>query len=123
MNRLPRLVLLLTLAFTPCVAAQDLGPLVGTWDIEFTFNGNPIQAVLELRHADNALAGTWTGPRGGSDEIESIATDGTTLAFSRQVERQGQTFEISYSATVEDHQMTGTMTTPRGENPFSGRKR
>ena len=116
-------MLLLPLAMTAPIAAQDLDHLVGTWDIEFVARDNPVQAVLEIAHADTGLKGTWTGPRGDSDEIENVATDGKTVSFSRQLERQGQSFELHYTATVEDHKLTGKITTPRGEIPFTGKKR
>ena len=114
-------LLLILVSIVP-LAAQDYGPVVGKWNIEFEFQGNPIRAQLEIERSDEGIRGTWTGPRGQSDEILLAAWDGEHLAFARKLERNGQQFEIHYTATIESHEMKGTIKFPQREIPFTGTK-
>ncbi len=102
---------------------QDLDHLVGTWDMEYEIDGNPSQAVLELRHSEEGLSGTWSVPGYATVDLEMVTTDGKTVSFARTAGPPGQTYEIRYSATVEHDEMKGTMWPPGGENPLAGKKR
>ena len=103
-------------------AAADNSAVVGKWSMELNIQGQTRQIDLEFMEKDGELAGTVTGPQGGTNDLSDVSWDGETLAFKRDINRQGQEFSISYSAKVEDDEMNGTMTTPRGERPFTAKR-
>ena len=105
---------------TPTLAA-DNGAVTGTWSVTMSFQGNQVDVTLMITEEDGSLGGTWTTRRGEST-LSNVAWDGETLTFQRKIERQGMEFELDHTATIDGDKMTGKMTTPRGENEFSGER-
>lgn len=116
------LLAVLTIALT-LVAAPALadGDPAGSWSIELEFQGQAFTVTLAIEKTAEGYAGTWTTPR-GTDELSDVAWDGTNLSFKRHLERQGNEITIEYSATIDGDTMNGTMSAPRGERPFTGKR-
>jgi hypothetical protein len=112
----------LALVLAPSLEAQQQGAaVVGTWSLELEVNGQAVPSQLSLWEEEGSLRGWWSGPRGSSDVDRVQFTDGT-LSFVRAVSVQGQSFEMSFSGAVDGETLGGTLTTPRGEMPVSGRR-
>jgi hypothetical protein len=117
-------ILALALSLTPAAvaAAAENAAVVGKWSLSMDFQGQPVEITLEITQAeDGALGGTWTSPR-GTDSLANVKWDGQELTFTRTLERQGQTFDVQHSATIEGDSMTGKMVLPQREIPFSGKR-
>jgi hypothetical protein len=111
--------------------AQDV---TGTWeitsetqrgsrsfDVTFVQNGVEVEgtAILQMR-------GPPGGGGGGSPQevpITDGAMDGDQLTFTLTMGMGDRTFSQTFTATVSGDTMEGTITTPRGENPFTGTKK
>jgi hypothetical protein len=111
--------------------AQDV---TGTWeitsetqrgsrsfDVTFVQNGAEVEgtAILQMR-------GPPGGGGGGSPQevpITDGAMDGDQLTFTLSMGMGDRTFSQTFTATVSGDTMEGTITTPRGENPFTGTKK
>jgi phage head maturation protease len=79
-------------------------------------------ATMELKQDGNALTGR-VQTRGGWQEIKEGTVDGSSFSFVVELTRQDQTFAIRYSGTLQDDgTLKGTITTPRGENPWTGKR-
>ena len=122
-NRLVWLTaIVIAFALANSSAAADNSAVVGKWSMELSFQGQSRQIDLEFMEKDGELSGTVAGRQGGTNELSDVSWDGETLAFARNINRQGQEFSISYSAKIDGDEMEGTMTTPRGERPFTAKR-
>jgi hypothetical protein len=95
---------------------------VGEWDILLDFQGREVEAKIIVKEGDDkTLSAMFNSPRGEA-EMDNVKIADDTLTFSREMERQGQTFKIEYSAKIVDGKLDGTMETPRGKMKFTGTK-
>lgn len=101
----------------PAAFAGD--SFVGDWEIKQEFRGQERVSTLSITEADGKLAGTWATQRGTNELSDVKVTDGK-LTFVRTMERQGQSFDLNYEATIVDGKLMGKIITPRGEREFVG---
>ena len=94
---------------------------VGKWDVEFEVQGNSITAVLAITESDEGLKGTWTSQR-GETVLSNLKSEGGALSFTRKLDMQGQEMTLENKATIVDGKLTGTIVSPMGEIPFTGKK-
>ena len=124
------ITLLLSAAIASPGAAQDL---TGTWEISTQGGrGGPQTSTLVLAQDGEALTGTMTfslggpgGRGGGSQELEvsNGTVDSNSFSFTVTLSFQGNSFDLSYSGTVDGNEMAGTRGGPRGGGqPFTGEK-
>jgi hypothetical protein len=98
--------------------AADNTKVVGTWALELMYEGQKQAITLEIKTRDDgSLTGTWIGPH-RTNELVDFTWDGTTLTFTRNVNREGTPVALKHKATVEGESMKGTVTAPEGEVPF-----
>lgn len=62
------------------------------------------------------MASDW-----GENEGSDVKVDGNEFSFSTTMETQGGDFTLSWSGTVEDGEMSGTMSTEAFEMSFTGK--
>ena len=55
--------------------------------------------------------------------IHSGSVSGNEITFSMIFSRGDRTMEMTYTGTVEGDEMTGKFVTPRGEVPFTGKRK
>jgi hypothetical protein len=67
------------------------------------------------------LTGTL-GSQRGDMEISDGTIEGNNISFKLVMTRGDRTFEMMYSGTVEGDTITGTMQTPRGEQPWTAQR-
>ena len=101
--------------------AADNSNVVGTWNLELTYEGELQKITLEIREENGKLAGTWVGPH-RTNPLEDFTWDGTTLTFVRNVNREGTPVALKHKATVNGDDMKGTITQPQGDVPFSAKR-
>jgi hypothetical protein len=61
--------------------------------------------------------------RMGEAPVKSGMLHGDQLVFTLEVGRGERTFTQNFVATVTADSMAGTLTTERGENPFTGKRK
>ena len=87
---------------------------------------------------------SWESPRGARTFVVTLAQDGTELTGTAQMERGpgtlsngmmdgndvsftltmgGGRFSLTFEGEVDGDTMAGTLTTPRGESPWTGKKK
>jgi hypothetical protein len=126
---------LLLFAGVQQVQAQDNADLNGTWEISwetargattttFTFeqDGDAFTGVAQMMMGGRPGGGGGGGAR--EVEITDGAIDGDTFTFSMAMGMGERSMTFTFNGTVtDDGQMEGTMTTARGENPFTGKRK
>ena len=55
----------------------------------------------------------------GPNDLSNVKLDGTQLSFTNLLEFDGRSFELNFTGKIEGNTFTGTISTPRGENPIS----
>ena len=104
-------------------AGADTSKVVGTWALELTHQGQTQAITLEIKtKEDGSLTGTWIGPH-RTNELVDFGWDGTTLTFTRNVNREGTPVALKHKATVEGDSMRGAVTAPEGEVPFTAARK
>lgn len=87
-------------------------------------NGGTLTGVAQMAPPPGGRGPRGDGGGGGPREIEVSdgSFDGTTFVFSITRSMRGNTVTEEFVGSVEGGEMTGTVTTPRGEQPFTGRR-
>jgi hypothetical protein len=70
------------------------------------------------KDADGALIGQMITGRGPND-LSDIKIDGAQLSFTNLLEFNGQSVALNFAGKIEANTFTGTLSTPRGDNPVS----
>lgn len=121
----PFLAVLAVAMWTPAQAqevAADQAALSGTWETSWETPRGPMTMQMELKQEGDALTGR-VQTRGGWQEIKNGKTDGVSFSFVLEVARQDQTFAMQYKGSLQDDgTLKGTITTPRGENPWTAKR-
>ena len=115
MNSKPILLLVCVLA---CGGAHA-EDLTGEWTLTLDTPRGVQHPTLAISKEGTAYSGVYTGRMGALD-VESIETDGNTFSFPLQITIPIGTIDVHYSGTVEGDAMTGVVSNPRGEVPFTG---
>jgi hypothetical protein len=86
-----------------------------------------VVGARQIRAQDVDVTGTWElsweNPRGTTTTTFLFAQDGTALTGRAQMAMGGRSMTFTFQGTVTGDTMEGTMTTPRGENPFTGKRK
>lgn len=97
----------------------DFDPYVGTWDMEVDFQGNTIEAELELTLRDRELVGQWRS-RGMDMELTGFRVEGDRLFFKREIP-SGPT--LSFEGRLVDGAIVGVYRGEFGELDVTGKRR
>ncbi len=114
---LSSLVLVVAMLGANASFAADNAAVIGKWDIALNMQGQAVVIALTIAQGASALEGTWAGPM-GSTPISDVSFDGETLTFTRT----GQQGPMTMSFKVAGDTITGTLTTPGGDMPITGKK-
>lgn len=106
--------------------AQEAGAaqaaLSGTWEMSWETPRGPMTMTMELTQDGSSLTGR-VQTRGGWQEIEDGKVDGSSFSFVVEFTRQDRTFSMEYTGALQDDgTLKGTLTTPRGENPWTAKR-
>ena len=100
--------------------AQD-ADIAGKWETTRETPNGTMTSTFTFQVDGNKLTGT-IGSQRGDTEISEGAIDGNKISFKIVMTRGDRTMEMVYSGTVEDDTITGTMETPRGEQPWIAKR-
>jgi len=98
--------------------------LTGNWDLTIDFQGQKLPVSLTLEQTDGKVSGKLDSML-GEGKIENGKVAGNSLSAVAILETQGQAFEISINGSVENEEITGTLSGPQLPHTynFSGRKK
>ena len=113
--------------------AQAQVDVTGTWEISWeTPRGATTSTFIFQQDGDTftgtaqmAMGGRGGGAGEGTRELEvgDGKVEGAQVTFSLAMGRGERSFTFTFTGTVEGDAMEGTMTTMRGENPFTGKRK
>ncbi len=98
--------------------------LTGKWNLTIDFQGQKLPVSLTLEQTDGKVSGKLDSML-GEGKIENGKVAGNSLSAVAVLETQGQAFEISINGSVENEEITGTLSGPQLPHTynFSGRKK
>ncbi|MCG8415699.1 MAG: hypothetical protein MI746_15905 [Pseudomonadales bacterium] len=85
-----------------CAASTPAG--VGVWDVEMNTPLGPLPATLTLNADGSGIMGS---DQLGEAPIDGITYDGNGIAFTAEVDAQGQTLVLEFSGAVEGDSLNG----------------
>jgi len=97
----------------------DVSAVVGTWSYTLETPQGEFSGTITLEGDPSGLEGTFTGPEGEEQALESISFDGTTLSFTVPSD-QGS--PLSVSVTVEDGTFEGSASVQGRSLSISGER-
>ena len=112
-----RIALATSIAFLATSALAE--GLAGTWTLTRQTDDGPAESEMTVVEADGKYSGTLVSPR-GTMEVESIAVDGDSFAFTVTVEGRLFDMDLDYSGTVSGDAMTGKVEMAMGSAEFTG---
>lgn len=127
MRRAPAAALFATLAallaLAPAASAQELA---GTWELSwetprgaqtttfvFAVEGMNVTGTAQMRRGENTM----------EVPVKNGMLHGDQLTFALEFGMGERTVTQAFAATVKGDTMEGTITTPRGEMPFTGKRK
>jgi hypothetical protein len=125
-KRIPLVLSAFAAVILSIAQAQDTAAgqaaITGTWEMSWETPRGPMTMTLELKQDGSSLMGR-VQTRGGWQEIKDGKVDGSSFSFVVEFTRQDQTFAMEYKGALQnDGTLKGTITTPRGENPWTGKR-
>ena len=98
--------------------------LTGNWDLTIDFQGQQVPVSLTLEQTDGTISGKLESML-GLGKIENGKVSGNSFSAVAITEMAGQSLEIAISGTVENEEITGTLSGPQLPHTynFSGRKK
>jgi len=127
------------LALLALAAAQEAqsqeGDLTGTWEISWETQRGATTSTFTFTQTENAFTGVAQmmmggrpgggGGGGGTREVEITdgKIDGNNITFSMAMGMGERSMTFTFTGTVTGDTMEGTMSTARGENPFTGTRK
>ncbi len=125
-KRLPFMLCTLAAVVVSLAQAQDTAAdqaaITGTWEMSWDTPRGPMTMTMELKQDGDALTGR-VQTRGGWQEIKDGKVDGSSFSFVVELTRQDRTFSMDYKGAIQDDgTLKGTIMTPRGESPWTGKR-
>ena len=111
---------LVALMLTVPAQAQDVD-ITGKWESTRETQQGTMTTAFTFAQDGGKLTGTL-GSQRGDMEISDGTIEGNKISFKIVMTRGDRTFEMMYSGTVEGDTITGTMQTPRGEQPWTAQR-
>jgi len=113
------LALIATAITTPAtLPAQDAKDFLGEWESTIETQRGMATTTYVFRMDGDTLKGTMSGRRGVM-EIDEVTYEDGTISFNITRNYQGNPVTLTYTATIVDGSMQGTVSTPRGEREFT----
>ncbi|MEQ8953134.1 MAG: hypothetical protein RL120_03305 [Gammaproteobacteria bacterium] len=113
MNRIgifaARLIALAALLVTPVAMALTMDELVGVWNMSFDMGqGNQTGTITVSKNDDGSAAIRLDTQGGGASTANNIMIEEDELRFSRDINAQGQSLTVSYTARLVDGRLEGS---------------
>ena len=117
-----RLLRPLAAAALVAVALAAHAGVTGSWAIAFEGRQGTTRNAITLERTEDGFAGSITGQR-GTRKLDAIEVDGDRFAFDVSMPTPMGTIDLRYAGTVSGDQVSGTISTPMGERPFTGKRK
>lgn len=102
--------------------AQETVNITGEWEITVeTPQGTQTRTIMFEQHGDS-LSGTME-TRMGTTPIHDGSVNGNEISFTMVFTRGDRSMEMMYTATVDGDEMSGKFVTPRGERPWTAKRK
>ena len=104
------------------LSAQQRGRGInGDWLVTQEYNGQPYQSLVVFsRDQEGNQTGYWIGFR-GLNELKNVQLDAGKLSFAYdRRNRDGDTVTVSFAGTIQRGQLTGTLSSDRGDSDIKG---
>jgi hypothetical protein len=98
----------------------EASAVVGTWSYTLETSQGDFSGTIEIEGDASGLSGTFVGPQGDEQDLQSVSWDGTTLSFSVDspqggsatvsVTVEGETFDGSVSGSGQSFSISGERT-------------
>ena len=95
--------------------------IAGKWETTRETPSGTMTSTFTFVVDGSKLTGT-IGSRMGDTKISEGSVDGNKISFKVVMSRGDRTIEMVYAGTVEGDTITGTMETPRGEQPWTAKR-
>ena len=96
-----------------------MSAVLGTWSYTLETPQGDFSGELTIEGDQSGLDGTFVGPQGDEQSLQSVSFDGTTLSFTVDSPQGGS---VSVSVTVEGETFNGSASTSGGSFPISGER-
>jgi len=113
-------VALVALLVAVPMQAQDVD-IAGKWETTRETPRGTMTSTFTFQ-VDGAKLTGIIGSQMGDTEISDGTVEGNKISFKAVMSRGDRTIEMVYSGTVEGDTITGTMQTPRGEQPWTAKR-
>ncbi|MEF8866676.1 MAG: amidohydrolase family protein [Salinibacter sp.] len=97
----------------------DVSAVLGTWSYTLETPQGDLSGEVTIEGDESGLDGTFVGPQGDEQSLQSVSFDGTTLSFTVNSPQGGS---VSVSVTVEGETFDGSASTSGGSFPISGER-
>ncbi len=91
------------------------GAAIGRWDLEITSDSGSRRQLLKINPDMTAMYGALP--------IEKVNLDNDKVTFKASAQFGDQNYEMSFAGQIEGNKLTGEMTTSRGTQKITGKKR
>ena len=109
------------IAFPDGKADEKAGELAGEWTLTIDTPRGVQHPTLVVHKDGDRYSGVYNSRR-GPIEIEAIDTDGKSFNFPLVISIPIGDIEVIYAGSFRDNDMTGSVQSPRGEVPFTGKR-
>lgn len=96
--------------------------VAGSWALESEGFRGTNRSTLTIERTGDGYRGVLEGQR-GTRELPSIAVDGDGFSFELTIRSRMGEIDLGYTGTVSGDTVSGTITTPMGQRPFSGTRK
>lgn len=103
-------------------AASPYAAVLGSWQMTMESPRGTVTIELVFAAKDGKLTGT-SNSQMGSTELTDVVFDNGRLTFKVVRTFNERTVTSEYAATVTGDKMEGTITSPRGERPFTAMRK
>ncbi len=95
----------------------DTASIEGRWDITINVSGKEVPSWLEVHHSGiHGLNGQYVGPGGSARPISRVNFNNGKMSFTIPPQWEPENNDISFEGTLEDNNLTGTMTAADGKS-------
>lgn len=102
-------------------AAAGIPNAAGTWTLNIEIPGNPITMTAVLTQQGERIGGTLQSQDIGSAAISSGTISAESITFKATL-NVGQPLDVTFTGKVTGNQMSGVVSSPMGDAPFTGTK-
>ncbi len=118
-------LLVVAFALPEGVSAQSRsgrGGLYGDWQIKMQVGENEWESILAFsRNREGQYTGQWISAF-GANELTDVKFEENKLSFTQVMRYGGQDRTSKFAGTIEKGQLSGTLTSERGETEIKGKR-